>query len=179
MFPSFRHRPKAPYTDYDSCLLTINRQLRRMRIVGLHHFPFGATDNEPCSIRRCRRRKMKVYGIVMPGLPCIVPINGNCQIAAIRALLVPAPSIGFVLVIERVLKADVLARDARRTERRARWRAREHKFVSAQGTGSGNSSFRFGCHAPGIGVRRYTSSCVLWTRERGETREPAQGNLQC
>jgi putative spermidine/putrescine transport system permease protein len=37
-------------------------------------------------------------------------IAGNYQIAAITALVLLVPSIGFMLVIERILKADVLAR---------------------------------------------------------------------
>jgi ABC-type spermidine/putrescine transport system permease subunit II len=35
--------------------------------------------------------------------------GGNCQIASITALLLLIPSIAFMLVVERFLKADVLA----------------------------------------------------------------------
>lgn len=36
-------------------------------------------------------------------------IGGDYQIASITALLLPIPSIGFMLPAERLLKADVLA----------------------------------------------------------------------
>lgn len=39
--------------------------------------------------------------------------GGNYQIASITALLLLIPSIGFMLVVERFLKADVLARVGR------------------------------------------------------------------
>ena len=37
-------------------------------------------------------------------------MGGNYQIASITALILLVPSIGFMLVIERFLKADVLAK---------------------------------------------------------------------
>jgi putative spermidine/putrescine transport system permease protein len=37
-------------------------------------------------------------------------MGGNYQIASITALILLLPSIGFMLVIERFLKADVLAK---------------------------------------------------------------------
>jgi putative spermidine/putrescine transport system permease protein len=37
-------------------------------------------------------------------------IGGNYQIAAITALILLIPSVGFMLFIERFLKADVLAK---------------------------------------------------------------------
>ena len=37
-------------------------------------------------------------------------MGGNYQIAAITALILLIPSIGFMLVIERFLKADVVAK---------------------------------------------------------------------
>jgi putative spermidine/putrescine transport system permease protein len=37
-------------------------------------------------------------------------MEGNDQIAAITALVLLVPSIGFMLVIERFLKADMLAK---------------------------------------------------------------------
>ena len=37
-------------------------------------------------------------------------MGGNCQIASIAALVLLVPSVGFMLVIERFLKADVLAK---------------------------------------------------------------------
>ena len=36
-------------------------------------------------------------------------IGGNYQIASITALLLLVPSIGFMLIVERFLKADVLS----------------------------------------------------------------------
>ena len=37
-------------------------------------------------------------------------MEGNYQIASITALILLVPSIGFMLIIERFLKADVLAK---------------------------------------------------------------------
>jgi ABC-type Fe3+ transport system permease subunit len=39
--------------------------------------------------------------------------GGNYQIASITALLLLIPSIGFMLIVERFLKADVLSRVGR------------------------------------------------------------------
>ncbi len=46
----------------------------------------------------------------MPLLMFNAAMGGNYQIASITALVLLVPSIGFMLVIERFLKADVLAR---------------------------------------------------------------------
>jgi hypothetical protein len=40
-------------------------------------------------------------------------LAGNCQIAAVTALVLPVPSIPFMLLIERFLNAEMLARVAR------------------------------------------------------------------
>ena len=37
-------------------------------------------------------------------------VAGNYRIAAVTALVLPVPSVGFMLVIERFLKADLLAK---------------------------------------------------------------------
>lgn len=49
----------------------------------------------------------------MPLVLYIAGSGGNYQIASITALLLLVPSIGFMLVVERFLKADVLARVGR------------------------------------------------------------------
>lgn len=49
----------------------------------------------------------------LPLLMFNASMGGNFQIAAITALILLVPSIGFMLVIERFLKADVLARIGR------------------------------------------------------------------
>jgi putative spermidine/putrescine transport system permease protein len=45
----------------------------------------------------------------LPLLMFSASMGGNYQIASITALLLLAPSIAFMLVVERFLKADVLA----------------------------------------------------------------------
>ena len=45
----------------------------------------------------------------LPLLLYSASMGGNYQIASITALLLLVPSIGFMLVVERFLKADVLA----------------------------------------------------------------------
>jgi putative spermidine/putrescine transport system permease protein len=49
----------------------------------------------------------------LPLLMFSASMGGNFQIAAITALILLVPSVGFMLVIERFLKADVLARIGR------------------------------------------------------------------
>jgi putative spermidine/putrescine transport system permease protein len=46
----------------------------------------------------------------LPLLMFNASLAGNYQIAAITALILLIPSVGFMLVIERFLKADVLAK---------------------------------------------------------------------
>jgi ABC-type Fe3+ transport system permease subunit len=48
--------------------------------------------------------------ITLPLLMFNASMGGNYQIAAITALILLIPSIGFMLVIERFLKADVIAK---------------------------------------------------------------------
>jgi ABC-type spermidine/putrescine transport system permease subunit II len=47
--------------------------------------------------------------MTLPLLMFNASMGGNYQIASITALLLLVPSIGFMLVVERFLKADVLA----------------------------------------------------------------------
>ena len=47
--------------------------------------------------------------ITLPLLLFNASMGGNYQIASITALLLLVPSIGFMLLVERFLKADVLA----------------------------------------------------------------------
>jgi putative spermidine/putrescine transport system permease protein len=49
------------------------------------------------------------YVTTLPLLLYNASMGGNYQIASITALLLLVPSIGFMLVVERFLKADVLA----------------------------------------------------------------------
>lgn len=51
--------------------------------------------------------------VTLPLLMFNASVGGNFQIAAITALLLLVPSVGFMLVIERFLRADVLARIGR------------------------------------------------------------------
>jgi ABC-type Fe3+ transport system permease subunit len=46
----------------------------------------------------------------LPLLLFTASMEGNYQIASITALVLLVPSVGFMLVIERFLKADVLAK---------------------------------------------------------------------
>ena len=50
-----------------------------------------------------------VFVTTQPLLMFNASMGGNYQIASITALLLLIPSIGFMLVVERFLKADVLA----------------------------------------------------------------------
>ncbi|MCP1314549.1 ABC transporter permease, partial [Halomonas sp. 707D7] len=49
----------------------------------------------------------------LPLLMFNASMGGNYQVAAITALILLIPSVGFMLVIERFLKADVLSRIGR------------------------------------------------------------------
>lgn len=68
----------------------------------------------PASVKTFVKRGLVNWlPITLPLLMFNASLGGNCQIAAITALLLLVPSVGFMLVIERFLRADVLARIGR------------------------------------------------------------------
>ena len=64
----------------------------------------------------CRRDFTGTFFVGVPDVTTLAllmfnaSIGGNYQIAAITALILLIPSVGFMLLIERFLKADVLAK---------------------------------------------------------------------
>ena len=102
--------------------------------------------------------------MTLPLLMFNASMGGNYQIASITALLLLVPSVGFMLVVERFLKADVLAmvgrcalvEAGRSADRCGRRRDQRVELHAEGGPGWVFSAMRNGCH---LGARWQPGPC--------------------